>query len=256
MKKRFITVIAAAAVFSTVFFVNAEEAAKTGESEQVINCDFEDGSYIVRIPVEEGDTGWKVDEKYMDSEVLSIGSAEVVDDSFVVRVDPVADGEATVVIGHFDGSACDQRMTWDLVVEDGKVKECTGGSNEAAPSEEELDPQISGEWVEEETQFTQMTITKNPEKGWDVEIAAPLTHGAYIFKATINYDCNAGALVYDNGTFYEVPITDSDEAELGDPVQENTTGLISLDGDEEDLHLVWFRGQEEGELVRFERAEK
>ena len=37
---------------------------------------------------------------------------------------------------------------------------------------------FQGEWVECETQFTQMTIEMNPQEGLDVEIAAPLTHGS------------------------------------------------------------------------------
>ena len=253
MKRGLLFAIPAAIIMSTAF-VSAEET--TEENVQKVACEIEDGDYVITIPVEDGDEGWKVDTQYMDDEVLKVGSEELADDTFVARIEPVEDGEATVVIGHYDGIACDKRMTFDLVVEDGKVKEAPSGSNVTSPTEEELEPLLTGKWAEEETQFTQMTITKNPEKGFDVEAAAPLTHGAYVFKATIYYDCNAGALIYDNGAFYEVPITDSDEAELGDPVQENTTGLISFDGDEEDLHLVWFRGQEEGELVRFERAEE
>ena len=252
MKKALLTVLVPAAILMASAFVTAEE--KKEPDAQEINCLIEEGSYIVQIPVKENDEGWKVNDLELDESVLKVYSAEVIEDTFVARIDPEADGKATLEIDHYDGIACDQRLTWDLVVEGGEVKECTGGSNEEAPDEESMDAYLTGVWMEDETQFSEMEIAKNPEKGWDVEIVSPASHGAYVTKATVYYDCMTESLVYDNGTVYEAPITDSDETELGDPAAENTEGMLKITGDdEENIRLEWTHG-DDSEATIFVRA--
>ena len=148
-----------------------------------VNCEIVDGSYVIQIDNPEGDTGWTADDMAQDDTVVKLYDADLIEDTFVVRYDPVGDGDVTVAVRHFTGSACDELYTFALHVENGAVTESTGGSYTASPDEAEQDPFISGEWTESETQTAQMTIIKNAERDWDVEIASPLTHGAYVFKA-------------------------------------------------------------------------
>ena len=54
-------------------------------------------------------------------------------------------------------------------------------------------PDLSGEWAETNTQFTRMTVEKNPESGWDIEIVSPLTHGAYRNRKVINTETKIGS---------------------------------------------------------------
>ena len=105
------------------------------------------------------------------------------------------------------------------------VTECTGGSATMSPAEEENDPWICGEWAERDTQFTTLKVEKNPERGWDVEAVSPLTHGAYIFKTTVYYDCEVLGFVYDKGKFWDAP-TDGD-AELGEARTAGTIGSFA-----------------------------
>ena len=252
MKKALLSGLAAAAIIMASAFTTAGEAEAPDAEE--INCLIEEGSYIVQIPVKEDDEGWKVNDMELDESVLKVYSAEVIEDTFVARIDPAADGTATLEIDHYDGIACDRRLTWDLVVEGGEVKECTGGSNEEAPDEESMDAYLSGVWMEDETQFTRMEIARNPEKGWDVEIISPASHGAYVTRAVVYYDCMTGALIYNNGAVYEVPITDSEESELGDPVVENAKGMLKITGDdEENIRLGWTH-DDDNEVIVFVRA--
>ena len=193
-------------------------AALAGTAEETkINCLIEEGSYIIQIDDPEGDLGWLADDMAQDDSVVKLYDADLIEDTFVIRYDPVADGEVTVAVRHYTGIACDQVHSFDLAVENGQVKENTSGSFTASPLDQDLDVHVGGQWFEKDTQFTQMTFEKNPERGWNVEIAAPMTHGAYIFKTTVQYDCELGSFVYDKGKFWEVPITESDEeAELGE----------------------------------------
>lgn len=234
-------------------------AAFAGQGEEAgatVKCEIVKGSYVIRIPDANGDLGWLADDMAQDDSVVRLAGAELVDGEFVVQYDPVGDGDMSVCVRHYMGGACDQRYGWDLRVENGAVVECTGGSYTASPDEAEQDPFLSGEWLEAETQFTQMTIARNAARGWDVEIASPMTHGAYIFKATIVYDCDRDGFVYDKGKYWDVPITDSDEdVELGEARVAGATGIFRFTGDGEDLRLIWTDDDHAEQEVVFARAD-
>lgn len=221
-----------------------------------ITCHIVDSSYVIRINDPEGDLGWIADDMAQDDSVVKLGDAGLIEDAFVVRYDPAGDGDVTVGVRHYTGIACDEAHTFDLHVENGAVTDCTGGSYTASPDEAAQDPYLSGEWLESETQFTQMAIAKNAERGWDVEIASPLTHGAYVFKTTIYYDCSKDCFVYDKGKFWDVPITDEPNPELGEAKITGTMGTFSFAGDEQSLTLIWTDIDERhGEIaVVFERV--
>lgn len=120
----------------------------------------------------------------------------------------------------------------------------------------DTDAALIGDW-ETEDQFSRMTIEKNPGgEDWDVEIASPLTHGAYIFKTTIRYDDERHCFTYNKGKFWDVPITDSDEAPaLGEAKVAGTMGAFTFTGDPEDLVLTWEDDSRPGEAVVFYRAD-
>ena len=220
-----------------------------------INCLIENGSYIIQIDDPEGDLGWVADDMAQDDSVVRLYDADLIEDTFVVRYDPVGDGDVTVGVRHFSGIACDEVHTFDLHVENGAVTESTGGSFTASPDPTEQDPLIIGKWLEKDTQFTQMTIEKNPDgKAWDVEILSPLTHGAYIFKATIYYDCELDSFVYDKGKIWDVPITEEENPELGEAKIAGSTGSFTIGGTEEALTLTWYSDVNPEDRVVFEKS--
>lgn len=202
----------------------------------------EDGSYILRIPVQENEAGeWVADDMSQDDSIVKLAYTRLENGAFEVRYDPVGDGEMAVAIRHFSGIACDEAHTFNLLVKDGKIQEVTGGSYTASPTDDELAAFYPGEWREQETQFTQMTIGTNDEGLLTAEIISPMTHGAYLFRMTLHYDCELDAFVYDDGAVYELPITDSEEAALGEPTQQHLGGRLLLMTDENDqLLLSWY----------------
>ena len=218
-----------------------------------INCLIDEGSYVIQIDDPEGDLGWVFESENTD--VVVLDSAALTDGAFVARFDPAQDGEATVTARHYTGIACDALYTWDLRVKGQKVTECTGGSDTMSPAEEELESWISGEWTEQDTQFTTLTVEKNPERGWDVEATSPLTHGAYVFKTTVSYDCEVSGFVYDKGKFWDAPA--DEDAELGEAKSAGTVGSFTLglaaDGSE-CVTLLW-HDDVLGEDVVFVRSE-
>ena len=251
MKRLFAMLLALSLLLCGTAIAEESEAAGT-----VIHCDIEDGSYVIRIADENGDLGWLADDMSQDDTVVRLASAELVGDEFVVIYEPVGDGEICVAVKHFTGIACDQVQTWDLTVQDGAVVECTGGSYSASPEAADMDALLVGEWLEAETQFTQMTIEANEERGWDVEIVSPMTHGAYVFKTTIYYDCDRNGFVYDKGKFWDLPITDSDEeVELGEAKIAGSTGIFSFSGDDQNLFLSWIDDSDPEQEVVFCPAE-
>ncbi len=256
MKKLMIAVIAIALMTLLAGAAALAENADLENASAVINCGIENGSYVIRIPVEENDQGWFAESTDFNS-VVKRAKAETEDGVFVVQYDPVADGKATVCVRHFYCAvACDQAHTWDLKVENGAVVECVGGSYTANPEAGSMDGALCGEWLEKDTQFSQMTIVRNEEQGWDVEIVSPLTHGAFVFKATVYYDCWENAFLYDKGKFFDVPITDEPDPDLGEAVIAGSTGCFELDqADDETLILRWINGESPEEPIDFVRKD-
>ena len=246
---RWIVLITALALLLCGSAALAENAATD------VNAFIDEGGFVIQIPDPEGDLGWVADDMAQDDSVVKLYDADLIEDTFVVRYEPVDDGDMCVGVRHYTGIACDEVLTWDLRVADGAVREVIGGSHIASPDEAEQDPYLSGEWLEAETQFTQMTIEKNAELGWDVEIISPMTHGAYVFKTTLYYDCDLDSFVYSTGKYWDVPITDSEEeVELGDAKVADATGCFAFAGDGEDMLLTWHDDQHPEQEIVFERT--
>ena len=246
MKKLIALVLSLALLCGFVALAEADVGTK-------MDCRIEEGSYYIRIDDPEGDLGWVFETDNQD--VAMLYDAGLDGDAFVARFDPSQDGEATVTARHYTGIACDELHTWDLRVEGNMVTECTGGSATMSPAEEENDPWVCGEWAERDTQFTTLKVEKNPERGWDVEAVSPLTHGAYIFKTTVYYDCEVMGFVYDKDKFWDAP-TDGD-AELGEARTAGTVGSFAMGfgGDTPGTATLTWHDDALGEDVVFERIE-
>jgi len=247
-------------------WVDAMAAVFPPRNEQSLDADtvgeFVDGSYYFRLKIREGDAGqWVADDLSQDNSVVRLGGTKMANDGvYEVRYDPVADGEMNVAVRHFVEGVCDEVHDFILRVKDGKITENVGGSYTASPDDSDLDPVLSGEWAEVNTQFTQMTVTRNEGRGWNVEIVSPLTHGAYVFKANIAYDCDLDGFVYSDGTFYNVPISDEENPDLGEPVAKDVSGIFHFEGAEGEndgeIRLSWYNSRQPDEQIVFERLQK
>ena len=249
MKKLFAMLLAAALLVCAV-------AAMAEEPDNTIKGEIVDGSYVIRIPDEEGDLGWVADDMAQDDFVVKLAKAELEGKDFVVQYDPTGDGEVAVGVRHYIGIACNEYYTWDLTVKDGKVAEVSGGSYTAAPEAEVFDPYLIGEY-ESPDGMSGLTITKNEGGGaWDVEINGALSHNGYVFMATIYYDCELDRFVYDKGKTWEVPISDSDEEpELGEATQAGLCGAFFFTGDPANMMLTWLRDEDSENAIDFQRTD-
>lgn len=249
MKKIIIALLAAA--LALMGLAVAEPTAPT-----VIENHIENGSYVIRIPVQDDGAGWVADDMFQDDSVVKLESAAVEDGVFVVRYAPVADGDMTVSICHYRGIACDTAFTWDLRVAGGQVVECTGGSLMESPEAEELEPYIAGEWVEAETGNDTLFIERGDGEAFVAQYIAPGREGATAFKATISYDCQSGHFVYADGAFHKVPITDTEEDVEGELIADNINGSFDiLQGDREnELRLSWYDSLSPESTLTFVRA--
>ena len=253
MNKRFVSLMLA--LLLALALLPAALNEEVGELHGAIAGSLEDGSYVIRIPVEQDDLGWFAQEPAQD-EAVKLAETKTEDGCFVVKYDPVHDGDATVIVRHFYcAAACDQCHGWYLAVRDGKIQEVTGGSYTAIPRAEEVDPCFSGAWLEKDTQFTHLTVKKNEALGWDVEIVSPLTHGAYKFVATVYQDAYQDGFVYDKGKIFDLPADYEEGMDLGQPAQSGLSGILEFEGSSEGVFLVWQDGRKNAESVRFEKAQ-
>ncbi len=208
----------------------------------------EDGGYVLRIPLTGKADEWQPEAP--ETGAVRLTSVREEDGALVVRYDAFEDGTKTVSLAHFAGIACDRLHLLDLKVEDGKITEITGGSFTAAPSDEELAPELSGDWLEAKTQFSVLTLTQNEQGGFDAVVVSPLTHGAFVLKATVYYDCLTDSLIYDNGSLYEVPITAEENPDLGEPEATGLSGSFTLiPANENEFGLKWVSEIPEQEVL-------
>ena len=248
MKKLF------AIILATVLLLCAVALAE--EPTSGIKGEIVDGSYVIRIPDENGDLGWLADDMAQDDFVVKLAKAELEGNEFVIQYDPTGDGMVSVGARHYIGIACNEYYRWDLTVKDGAVTEVTGGSYTASPDPEVFDPYLIGEY-ESADGMAGMTVTKNEGgRAWDVEITGALTHGGYVFKTTIYYDCELDRFVYDKGKTWNVEITDSeDNSELGEATVAGQTGAFYFTGSPEDMILTWLRDEDSMNTIDFQRTD-
>lgn len=213
-----------------------------------------DGGYVIHVPDANGDLGWLASDMSQDDTVVRLESAGLEGDEYVARYAPTGDGDVCVGVRHFTGIACDEAFTWDLSVRDGAVVEVTGGSHTASPDPAEADPYLIGKW-ETANGMTALEIEKNPSgSAWDVEITGAQSHGGYVFKTTVYYDCELDSFVYDKGKFWQVPITDSETPpELGEANVAGTSGSFRFVGAPENLSLSWYDSESPDQTVEFFR---
>ena len=225
------------------------------EGNQIIGG-IKDGAYELRIPLTTGKTEWKAIIPEEATACLTLDKEGTEDGAYVARFVAASDGSATVYVGRFEHGACQELHGFELLTAEGAVKESTGGSYTAAPHDEDLDPYLTGSWLEAETQFTQLSIVKNPEAGWDITVISPVSHGSWRFQATMYYDCLEDCLVYHDGRLADILPETSEAASA--PVAENIAGKMLLCGDKdgESLTLRWESGLDSVPTTVFTRAEE
>ena len=229
-----------------------EDTAETVDPSSMITAQIVDGCYVMTVQTD-GKGEWRADEMAQDDSVVTLAASGVENGLFTARYAPAGDGEASVVLRHYnEQDACDELYTFTLLVKDGSVQEATGGSYQASPDESELNPVFSGEWLEKDTQFTSLTVTQKIEGGWAVEITSPVSHGSWVIRATVRYDCDYEAFVYSDGVRYD--LIPGETIELKE-VQRGLWGTLSLSGTMDHLLLTWYDMTDSGgETVTFERA--
>lgn len=262
MKKLILAAAIATALIGTGCAALPGQSSQEASSDQVIassesTSSTRDGEYTIELAIPEGLSGeWRTDDPdTQENNIVKLVSAEMEDGVFVARYEAVNDGTTSVNLKHYDGPACDMFYTYLLTVKNGQISEEGEPVETKAPEKSALDPFLLGEWTEDETQFAQLTVEANPEGGWDAEAVTPATHSGHIYKMTLHYDCDLMKLVYDDGTLYDVPITDSDEGELGDPVATDQKGIVEvISTDDGEAGLFWnSEANSEGRDITFTR---
>ncbi len=229
--------------------------AETAEEESPINVMIAEGSFIVQIKVEDGDEGWVASDMSQDDTVLKLYNAEVIEDTFVARYDPVGDGTMCVTVKHMDGDVCDKAYRWDVTVVDGATKDIVALPELVAPDEATLTPLIAGEWQINDNIMAGMTITKNDGRGWALQIATAYP-GVYVFQADLFYDCELDTFVYTGGKVYKSEITNTPKVVLGDLMSEDAGGSLRIvKTDDGETRLVWHNELSPEEDAQFYRPE-
>ena len=245
----------------------AEEAAQVWDSSSRL----EDGIFTVYIQsfADEKDgyywtvyTGDKGDATFYDLVTQSTqeeGYAYV--GSFMGLEGETADDYIRIV--HTNGFAVDEYMDFNIHVEDGKITEHTGGSHALPTPDQDFDPVVSGNWEAEDGSNVFLSLSLNPEGGFDGVVSGGGGRDGIteLYTFTAEYDAISEAFKFRNGSFQAAQITDGSETEAEKPAEgaeDGGTGLIAFDPaseSPEDLKLIFHDPGYTDEDIIFVRAE-
>ena len=172
-------------------------------------------------------------------------------------------GDDYIRIAHTNGFAVDQYMDFNIRIENGKITEHTGGGHALPTTDEEMDPIISGDWEAEDGSNVFLTLSLNPEGGFDgvVSDGSGRDGVTQLYTFTAEFDVISNAFIYQNGGFHAAQITDGSEPETEEPAEAaegTSTGLIGFDPmseSPEDLKLILHDLNYAEEDITFVRAE-
>jgi len=251
--KKILSLVLAIGMLLSLCCVYAEGIEKNDYS-STITGKIEDGCYIITVRTNPNDQGeWTADEMSQADSSVMLDRVDHEEGAFIARYKPVKDGKATIKIRHYsEHRVCIEMHSFDLLVKDGAVQESVGGSYTASPVEDDLDKYFSGEWLEKDTEFTILDVTKEIAGGWHVELTSPISHGAWIIRATAFYDCDYDAFIYADGIKYNLS---PDEKTPEIQVATDLWGMLKFSSTEENLQLIWNETENSGinETV-FDRA--
>ena len=128
----------------------------------------------------------------------------------------------------------------------------------AAGAADYAEADLTGEWLQEETQWESLFAARNPDGGWDIEILSPVTHAAAVFLGRFVFDGGEEAFICRDGRLYEAPITDDEtESGLGKLISEKLHARIVPEAGEngDELRLAAYTGMHDFSPVVFVRAE-
>ena len=213
-------------------------AAAEGTQDGGFECAVENGLLVIRVPLAPDDPGEWIAAMHDEGEDRAmIPQPEDETDGFAVfTFAPAANGWDMVDILHYVGLAADEFYSIAAEVENGAFSEVPYVNHIVSPEEAKLEPYMVGEWLEAETQFRTLEISDLEGRGWNLTVTSPMTHGAYRFTATVQYDCSEDGLIYTDGMLYNLPTEGED---FGEPVEKDMIGWLFLDvTSEDDGHLL------------------
>lgn len=250
MKKLIAAAALAAVLIATGCAASSGQSSASSDASQASSsteaasssAEQEGATYSIEVSAPADQPGeWRTDDPaFQENNIVKLVSSGLEGGKFVATYEPVNDGSTSVNLMHYTGPACDMFYTYILTVENGQIKEEGEPYLTQAPDADVIDPFISGDWVEDETQFSTLNVEKNAEGGWSAEAVTAATHSGHVFKMNLYYDCDLQKLMYSDGAMYDVPITDSEDGELGDPVATDMQGAIEIAStDDGKVALYW-----------------
>ncbi len=116
------------------------EASDSDVSSAVVTTDstrisafIDEGGFVIQIPVKSDDEdNWEAIDP--QDEIVKLFDADVLEGTFVVRYDPVADGKKVIGVRHKVGNSY-LEYTWKVVVKKGKVTAVTATEYGVTPEE-------------------------------------------------------------------------------------------------------------------------
>ena len=162
----------------------------------------------------------------------------------------IDDGDDTIRLVYTDGHYAREYLDFDVVTEDGKITESTGGGQAFETKGEDLAPYLEGVWEESEggTHFLEIALADDGGLAFTVSDSSGRDGSTAFYTMTAYYDAILGALVYWDGTEHIAAITAEETQTEPEAVSDGDgTGLFALEAssgeydspDEPTIGILW-----------------
>ena len=178
----------------------------------------------------------------------------------------IDDGTDTIRIARTNGTYVLEYEDFEVLCENGEIKEITGGGQAFGVDPEELIEVIGGIWNEKDGGSSVMEFTLGTDGGIDVVVSDGSGKDGVteFYTMTVYYDAIRDALFYNNGTSHTAAITDGSEEDTeaaapADDSEESADagfGALRLESEtdeEDDLIIYWDDLSSNADTVAFVR---
>ena len=151
------------------------------------------------------------------------------------------EGEDYIRIVHTNGKYVDEYMDFNVVIEDGEIKENNSGSHTLPTYAEDLAAVLGGTWQDTADPNTFLEIGVGEDGGLDMVISGAGGKDGMIsyYTLTAYFDALQDALVYENGAEHTAAISGETETEADtDESEGSERGVLLIEAGDDDADIT------------------
>ncbi len=144
----------------------------------------------------------------------------------------IDNGDDTIRLVYTNGQYVKEYLDFNVLAEDGEIREITGGGQAFETKGEDLAPYLEGTWEETEggTHFMEISLSDDGGLSFTISNSGGRDGNTVFYTMTAYYDAIREALVYWDGVEHQAAITDNEtDTEAQEAAGEGGAGVFGIE---------------------------